>query len=102
MHKFLLDGIHRAKMQSFKLSAGITVIKLITIPKAYGDTYEIDLITTSNNITSHCKLADGKQVNKSNARKIERLMDYMKNEKSLFKPGYEEKEPQLYQVIIFK
>lgn len=98
---FLSEGVHRAKMNSFELKVGQSVIKVLTVKKAYGDGYDISISTNMDNIASIFKLADSRDTNKSNARKLGRLLAYLKNETSLFKPGYIELEPKQINITVY-
>lgn len=99
-----LDGndIKRAKMKSFEMRAGSTTFKITTVPHAYGDCYDIDMITKVNEITSNYRLADGKKLNKKNSLKLEQFMNYMKSEKSVFNENYVEKELHMYNIEIYE
>lgn len=92
----------RAKMQSFELKAGSTTFKITTIKHAYGDCYDIDMITKINDVISKYRLADNKKLKKKNSYRIEELMNYMASEKSLFKSDYKEMQVHQYNIEIYE
>ena len=102
LKKLLSEDIQRAKFQSFELRAGATRIKVSSIKHAYGDSYDIELITKLNELTSSYKLGDNKKLNKGVKKKVEKLMIYMKNASSLFNNEFIEIQPRMYDVIIYK
>jgi hypothetical protein len=98
----LSNKIQRAKMKSFELRSGLTIIKVTSVQHAYGDSYDIDVTTKANNISSNFRLAKNEDLNKGNIKKIDRLLNYMKNASSLFNNGYVEMQPKLYEVIVYQ
>lgn len=102
IRKTLTDPIQRAKMSSYELKAGITKVKVSTVKHAYGDSYDIYLISKINEIASTFKLGKHEDLSKGNLKKIDKLMAYMKNASSLFKSGYVELQPTVYDVVIYQ
>ena len=88
----------RAKMQSFELRAGSTVIGIQREPHAYGDAYSIIIKSKVDEVSSVYSLADQKN-NAHSATKIEKVMAYLKSNKSLFREPYDV-HPKLYNVIV--
>jgi hypothetical protein len=75
----LSNKIQRAKMKSFELRSGLTVIKLTSVKHAYGDSYDVDFVTKADNISSNFRFAKNEDLNKGNIKKIDKLLNYMKN-----------------------
>ena len=99
--KYLADMLktrQRAKMQSFELRAGSTIITIQREPHAYGDSYSVVIKSKVDDVSSVYNLADQKN-NAHNANKIEKLMAYLKTNKSLFTNPYEVR-PKLYNVVV--
>ena len=92
----------RSKMQSFELRACSTLFKITTVKHAYGDCYDIDMITKIYDITSKFRLADNVKLKKKNSLRILDLMNLMKNEKSLFKSDYKEMKMHQYNIEIYE
>jgi hypothetical protein len=100
--KKMLESDERAKMKSFELKSGSTIFKVNTISHAYGDSYDVDMITKINDINSNFKLVDNKKLNKKNSLKIEKFRNYLKSEKSLFRDEYIEKSVRLYNIEVYE
>lgn len=45
-----LENVERAKFKSYKLKSGNTQIQVNTVTHAYGDAYDILLVTNANNV----------------------------------------------------
>lgn len=89
----------RAKMVSFELRAGSTTLKIDRIIFAYGDKYDIVAKTKVGEVESNFLLVSSKTSEKKSAKRVERLMDYMSKNKSLFKSP-NEIQPKLYNIIV--
>ena len=98
----MLESDKRAKMKSFELKSGSTIFKVTTISHAYGDSYDVDIVTKINDINSNYKLVDNKKLNKKNSLKIEKFRNYLKSEKSLFREEYIEKSVRLYNIEVYQ
>jgi hypothetical protein len=97
-----LEEDKRAKMKSFELKSGNTIFKVSTISHAYGDSYDIDILTKIDEISSKFKLADNKNLNKKNSTKLKKFRDYLKSEKSLFNENYIEKSVRFYNIEVYE
>ena len=98
----MLESDKRAKMKSFELKSGSTIFKVTTISHAYGDSYDVDMVTKINDINSNFKLVDNKKLNKKNSLKIEKFRSYLKSEKSLFREDYIEKSVRLHNIEVYQ
>lgn len=94
--------VARAKMQSFELKVGVTLFKVSTFKHAYGDCYDIEIVTKINDVISRYKLVDNIKLMKKNIKKVEELMKYMSTEKSLFKNGYKEMSIRLLNIEVYE
>ena len=100
--KYLTDVLskrQRAKMQSFELRAGSTTITVKRVPYAYGDRYTGIAKTKIKELQSEFLISSINKSNYKNQFFVERLMDYMKNNKELFKAP-NEITPRIYNVIV--
>jgi hypothetical protein len=96
--KNMLSKRQRAKMKSFELRAGNTILTISRVPFAYGDRYSTIAKTKIKELESDYVLTDFNKKNSDNLFKIERLMSYMKNNKELFKAP-NEITPKIYNVV---
>ena len=100
--KYVLDMLkirQRAKMQSFELRAGGSLIKVTRVPYAYGDRYLGTAYNQFNEIKAIMPLLYNNVSNKDNAKRLQKLLDYLDRNKSLFKDPYEI-TPKIYNVIV--
>lgn len=97
--KNMLSKRQKAKMKSFELRAGNTILTVSRVPFAYGDRYSTIAKTKIKELESNYTLTDFNKRNSENLYKIERLMSYMKNNKELFKAP-NEITPKIYNVVI--
>lgn len=95
----MLKERQRSKMKSFEFRAGSTTLKTSRLPKAYGDAFNIVAITKINEIQSQYNITSHKNNNANNSRRIEKILAYISQNKSLFKAPYEI-SPKYYNVII--
>ena len=95
----MLSTRQRSKMKSFELRAGNTVIKLARVPFSNGDRYLIKATTTQGEINSDYVLSDVAHSNKNTSKKIQKIMDYLKTNKSLFTKPYPV-QPKIYNVVV--
>lgn len=80
----MLSTRQRAKMESFELHAGNSIIKSERVPMAYGDRYNIIAYTKIGEILAQMRLSTSEEPSKRNAKRIKRLMEYISKNKSLF------------------
>lgn len=97
--KNMLAIRQRSKMKSFELHAGQTLIKVSRVPFSNGDRYMIRATSKMGEILSNYTVADIEHSNKKSKEKIEKIMAYLKSNKSLFKEPYEV-QPKIYNVVI--
>jgi hypothetical protein len=95
----MLSIRQRSKMKSFELHAGQTVIKISRVPFSNGDRYLIKAATNNGELQSNLNLTDITKSNKKNFERIEKMMDYLKTNKSLFTKPYEI-HPKIYNVVV--
>src|SRR5688572_26265512 len=98
--KNLLKDLTRSKMESWEFRSGKTVIKTVRVPRAYGDRYEIALVTKFDEVNSVFNLSTEK-TNKKNSERIEKLLKYIEKNQTVFKEWYEI-TPRYYEVIVVK
>jgi hypothetical protein len=89
----------RSKMQTFELKAGTSTMTIERVPHAYGDRYNVTAANSIDNVKSSVLLASSDISNKNNRKKIEKLMDYISSNKSLFKTA-NEIHPKIYNAVV--
>lgn len=97
--KEMLEERKRSKMESFELRAGNTTIFVIREPMAYGDHFHVNVITKLQELSSVLSLTGVKKSNKQNSEGVEKLMAYIKANKSLFTLPYEI-TPKIYNIVV--
>ena len=96
-----LKGLQRAKFVSYKLSSGQTATKVVTVSKAYGDSYNVFLTTAAGLVVADYLLVDNRQLNKRGIKKIQEFIDYIKTDKALTIHDFIEYHPVLYDATVF-
>ena len=100
--KYLADMLsirQRTKMQSFELKAGSCTIKISRIPFAYGDRYSGTANSQFSEMSASITLINQNNSNKDNAKKMEKLLEYLDKNKSLFRNPYTI-TPKIYNVVV--
>lgn len=100
--KYIIDMLkirQRAKMQSFELRAGSSTIKVSRVPYAYGDRYLGAVRNQFNEVEAVMPLLNHTVSNKDNANRLQKLLDYLTRNKSLFREPYAI-TPKLYNVVV--
>ena len=100
--KYTIDMLkirQRAKMQSFELKAGSSTIKVSRVPYAYGDRYSGTAHNQFNEIQAVMPILNHTVSNKDNAKRLQKLLDYLSRNKSLFRDPYQI-TPKLYNVVV--
>jgi hypothetical protein len=95
----MLQVRQRAKMKYFELHSGNTVIKVNRVPFSNGDRYLIRATTTTGEVQSNLNLTDINRSNKRNSERIEKIMNYLKANQSLFRAPYEV-HPKIYNAVV--
>lgn len=95
----MLSIRQRAKMKSFELHAGKTIIKVSRVPFSNGDRYLIKATTKVGEVQSNFNITDVSRSNKRNSERIEKIMAYLKSNKSLFNKPYGV-HPKIYNVMV--
>ncbi len=95
----MLSKAQRAKMSSFELRAGSSVIFVSRIPMAYADRYTISMSSSINEINSKYLFGNGSKSNKDVKENVKDLKEYLSSNKSLFKAAYEI-HPKIYNVVV--
>ena len=96
-----LKGVQRAKFKSYKIKSGNTIIQLTTIPHAYGDAYNILLITTANNLNAEYLLSDNQALNKKAVKKLNSFMDFIKKDKDIMVNEFKQYEPVIFDATVY-
>ena len=99
--KGTLTSLQRAKFKSYKLKCGNTEINIKTVPHAYGDSYDILLLTSVNNINAEYLLADNKSLNKKAIKNIDSFINFIKKDKQLIIKEFKEYNPFIYDATIY-
>lgn len=89
----------RSKMQSFELHSGNVVIKVSRVPFSNGDRYIMKAFSKADNIVSVMNLSNINITNKKNSAYLEKIMAYLKSNKSLFNDPYEV-HPKIYNAVV--
>ena len=95
----MLSTRQRSKMKSFEFHSGQTIIKISRVPLSNGDRYLIKATTRTGELQSNLNITDISRSNKKNSERIEKIMMYIKTNKSLFKAPYEI-QPKFYNVVV--
>ncbi|MEJ7611331.1 MAG: hypothetical protein WKF88_09160 [Ferruginibacter sp.] len=98
----LSNNLQRAKMKSFMMRSGASELKVTTVAHAYGDSYEINLVTNLNEINSTYQFASHTNLNKGNIKRIDKFMAYLQNASALFNKKYVEMTPRYLQVEVYQ
>lgn len=96
-----LKGVQRAKFKSYKIKSGNTIIQLTTIPHAYGDAYNILLITTANNLNAEYLLSNNQALNKKAVKKLNSFMDFIKKDKDIMVNEFKQYEPVIFDATVY-
>lgn len=100
--KYLLDMLkvrQRAKMQSFEMKSGTSTIHVKRVPYSNGDRYMAIAKNKEDEIEAVMPLIDHNISNKKSAKKLQSLLDYLTNNKSLFMKPYGI-TPKIYNVVV--
>jgi len=89
-------------MKSFAMRSGATLMKVTAIAHANGDSYDIELTTKLDDITSTYLLGSNTNLNKGNIKKIDKFMEYMKRASELFNRQYVEMTPHYIDVVVYQ
>jgi hypothetical protein len=98
--KDLLKDLTRSKLESWEFRSGKSVIKTVRMPKAYGDRYEIVVMSKFDEITSIFDVSTEK-TNKKNSDRIEKILKYIEKNRTVLREWYEI-TPKMYEVIVVK
>lgn len=98
--KGILSDRSRSKMASFELRAGETVFGFSKIPLAYGDHYNIVITSKFGEVESNFILTKERN-NKRNEERLDNLMNYITENRSLFREAYEI-QPRIYNIVLIK
>jgi len=96
-----LNTIQRSKFKSFKLRAGETYITITTVPHAYGDSYDILMTTSLNNVNAEYLLSDNKGLNKRSVKKIESFYNYIKKDSQITISEFKQFSPMILDATIY-
>ena len=95
----MLKKLQRSKMKSFELHSGSTIISIKRVPFSNGDRYLSIAKTKIGELESTYNLTPIDQSNSKNSNRIDKLMEYMKANKDLFKAPYAI-HPKIYNVVV--
>lgn len=95
----MLKERQRSKMKSFELRSASTSIYTTSIPHAYGDHFEVIAKTKIGEVSSIYALTSNQDNNSRNSKRINSVIKYIENNKSLFTAG-NEIHPRIYNVMV--
>ena len=75
-------------------------MKILRIPHAYGDGFDVVATSTFDEVKSVFRLTPEKN-DKRNAKHIDEMINYIAKNRTIFKEAYEI-TPKFYQVIVIK
>ena len=96
-----LKYIQRSKFKSYNLRSGRTTMKITTVPQAYGDSYDILLFTSADNVNAEYLLANAKQLNKRAIKNLNSFVSFIKKDKDLVVREFKEYQPMVYDATVF-
>lgn len=96
-----LGNIQRSKFKSYRLQSGTTNTKVSTVPHAYGDAYDITLLTNANNVNAEYLLVSNVDMNKKAVKKISKFISFIQQDKSIVIKKYKEFEAVLLDATIY-
>ena len=99
--KTQLNNIQRSKFKSFRLPSGYTNLKLTTVPHAYGDAYDVLVLTSANNVNAEYLLASNEDLNKKATKKINAFIKYISHDKEIIIKRFVEFQPVILDATIF-
>jgi hypothetical protein len=97
----MLKKVQRSKMQSFELHSGSTKINISRIPFSNGDRYMSIAKSKIGEIETTLDLTPYDRSNAKNSYRLEKIMEYMKRNKDLFKAPYNV-EPKIYNIVVVR
>jgi hypothetical protein len=96
----MLEKEQRAKFESFEFHSGRTAMIIKRHPMAFGDRYDIMIVSNFNGITSEVMLSEAKESNSALQHRIRRMQEYMKKNKDVFRSA-NDIQPRMYNVVVF-
>jgi hypothetical protein len=95
----ILKVRQRSKMKSFELRSSNVVIKTQRVPYSYGDRYDATMESMSNEIIAQFSLISHLVSNKQSVKRLQKILNYFKENKSFFMDPYEVR-PKTYNVVV--
>lgn len=95
----LLNKRQRSKMTSFDMLAGNTIISTSRAPMAYGDRFNVLAKTNAGHIKAVYNITTADNSNAKNAKRVDKIISYIKKNRSLFTIPYEI-HPKFYNVVV--
>jgi hypothetical protein len=96
-----LKSLQRSKFKLYKMKSGSTVTQIKTVSKAYGDSYDILLTTSANNVIAEYLVADNKTKNKNAIKNIKAFTNYIKKDKEMTIKEFREYNPIIYDATVY-
>ena len=96
-----LKNIQRAKFKSYKIKSGSTTIQITTVPHAYGDAYNILLITSVNNLNAEYLLSNNQDLNKKATKKLNSFMNFIKKDSEIMVNEFKEYQPIIFDATVY-
>ena len=96
-----LSDIQRAKFKSYKLKSGNTIIQINTVAHAYGDAYDILLITSVDNLNAEYLLSSHKSLNKKAIKNINSLLEFLKKDKEIIINEFKDFKPVMLDATVY-
>jgi len=99
--KSQLTDVQRSKLKSYKLKSGNTEIQVNTISLAYGDAYDILLITKANNVNAEYLISSNKSLNKRAKKNISSFLEFIKKDKDIIIKEFKDFAPVLLDATVY-
>ncbi len=95
----MLEVRQRSKMKSFELKSSNVNIKTVRVPQAYADRYNSIMEANSEGVIAQFNIINPSLKNKESLKRLEKLLNYLKSNKSFFSYPYEVR-PKIYNVVV--
>ena len=86
--KSVLAERQRSKVKSFDLHSSSVTIQTSRVPYAYGDRYNSKAESRCGDLIATYTLIDSEEKSKNSKKRLERLLNYLKENKSFYVVGY--------------
>lgn len=96
-----LKDLQRVKFKSYKIRAGNTTAQISTVPKAYGDSYDITLQTKTNILIAEYLISSNQGLNKRAVKNLQAFINYIKKDKELVVHDFIAFSPVIFDATVF-